>query len=218
MIWLRPILVAALGAGGVALARNNPTDGPAIVGVAAGVALVAALLRERGAAVATLGVGAAAAFVSPDGLGPLLVATGVVLTLDAAAVDARLAEWRHVIDAVVALPALAGLAGSVAAQPSHRGVALGIATAAVIVCSAVRGPTSRGNSVLAMFGVAAACVITLAPDRIGAFDDLPVATVQAARSVAAGLAVFALVVVAGALPRGAGGRYLGAAAPEPPHR
>ncbi len=211
MIWVRPYVVAGLGAAGVAIARHNPTHGPTIVGVAAAVALLAVLLRERGAALAALGVGAAAAFVSADGLGALLVTSGVVLSLDIAAADQRLVEWRHVIDAVIALPGLAGIAGSVAAQPSQRAVVLGVVTAAVIAVSVWRGRASTGNSILAVLGVVAAFVVTLAPDRIRAFDDLPVATVQAARSVAAGLAVFALVAVLAALPLGKSGRYFGAA-------
>jgi hypothetical protein len=201
VIWLRPYVVAGLGAGGVAVARHNPENGPVILGVAAAVAILAVLLRERGAALAALGVGASAAFVSPDGLGALLVASGVVLTFDVAAADARLIEWRHVIDAVIALPGLAGIAGSVAAQPSHRAVALGVTAAVVVAGSAVRGRAGTGNSTLAVLGVVAAFVVTLAPDRIRAFDDLPVATVQAARSVAAGLAVFALAGVIAELPR-----------------
>lgn len=219
----RAVVVAALGALGVAAARHYLTQAPAIVGAAGAVAVVAVIVREQGAAVAALGVGAAAAFVSPDGLGPLLVVSGVVVACDVGAADRRLAPWRHVVDAVIVLPAFAGLAGTVAAQPSHRGVALGIASGVVVAGSAWFGRTGRvetqkareratTSSAVSVGGGLAAFVVTLAPDRLGALGDLPAPTVQAARSVTAGLAVFALVVVIAALRAERG------APPKPPRR
>ena len=201
---LRPALIAAGGAVGVAVARDNPTDGAAITVIAAVLAVVAAALRERGVAVAALGIGAAASFVTPDGIGPLLVVTGVVLSCDVAGVDRRLVQWRDVIDAAIALPALAGLAGTVAAQPSYRGVALGVAAAGAVTASAWRGARVRtgGPGDLAVLpGVAllAAFLLTLAPQRIDAFGRLPLATEQAANSLAAGFAVFVLIVALGAV-------------------
>ena len=199
---LRPALVGLLGALGVTIARHNLTDGPLIVGVAAALAAGCVLLRERGAAVAALGIGAAGAFGAPDGLGPLLVATGAVLACDPASVDRRLAPWRDVLEAGISVPALAGLAGTVAAQPSVRGVALGAAAAAAVVATAWRGTTgskAAGLLLVPGIGCAAAFAVALAPDRIEAFGDLPAATVQGARSIAAGLAVFALVLLVGAV-------------------
>jgi hypothetical protein len=206
VIWLRPFVVAALGAGGVAIARHNPTPAPAIVGVAAALALVAVLFRERGGAVAALGVGAAAAFVSPDGLGPLLVATGVVLACGIAEADAPLARWRDEIDALVALPALAGLAATVAAQPSNRGLVVAVTAAAAVAGSAWRG-RADGDATLATVGGLAAFVLMIAPDQLDFFGDLPPATAHGARSVASGLAVFALVAVISELPSRPRGSY-----------
>jgi hypothetical protein len=194
------VSVGALGALGVTIARHNLEQGPLIVGIAAALALAAALARERGAAVAALGVGAAGAFAGPDAIGPLLVAVGVAIACDVAAVDRRLGPWHDVIDATVALPALAGLAATVAAQPSHRGVVLGAAAGAALLCSAWRGvarqPQPRSVMVEPAIGLAAAFVLALAPERVDAFGELPSATVQSARSVAAGVAVFALVALA----------------------
>jgi hypothetical protein len=120
-----------------------------------------------------------------------------VIACDVAAVDRRLDAWHDVIDATIALPALAGLAGAIAAQPSLRGVTLGVAAAAVVTGTAWRGaarqPAPAGLMVEPGVGFLAAFVVALAPDRVAALGDLPAATIQASRSVAAGLAVFALV-------------------------
>jgi hypothetical protein len=200
---LRPVAVGVLGAAGVALARHNLERGPAIVGIAAGVALLCVLTRERGAAVAAIGIGAAGAFAAPDGIGPLLVAAGIVIACDVAAVDRRLDAWHDVLDAAIALPGLAGLAGTVAAQPSHRGVALGVAAGVAVLGTAWRGvarqPAPHGLMLEPAVGLLAACVVALAPERIAALGDLPSATVQASRSIAAGFAVFALVAAVDAI-------------------
>ncbi|HUR78879.1 MAG TPA: hypothetical protein VMZ22_13100 [Acidimicrobiales bacterium] len=197
---LRPVLIAALGALGVTIARHNLTDGPLIVGVAAALAVSCAFFGERGAALGALGIGAAGAFAAPDGIGPLLVLTGVVVACDAAAVDRRLATWRDVIDAAIALPALAGLAGTVAAQPSARAMALGAASAVVVgVAVWRRRPATRAAGLLVMpgLGCLGAFVVALAPDQLSALGDLPTATVQGARSLAAGFAVFVLALLVG---------------------
>jgi hypothetical protein len=196
---LRPVGVGLVGAAGVAVARQNLEQGPVIIGIAVVLALACVYARERGGAVAALGVGAAGAFAAPDGLGPLLVVAGVVIACDVAAVDRRLTGWHDVIDAAIALPALAGLAGTVAAQPSQRGVVLGAAAGVAVLGSAWRGvsrqPAPHGLMLEPGVGLLAAFVIALAPERVAAFGDIPSATVQAARSVAAGLAVFALVAL-----------------------
>jgi hypothetical protein len=113
-------------------------------------------------------------------------------------VDPHLARWRYVIDGVVCVPALGGLAATIAAQPSHRAVALGVVTAGAILITMWRNRafvTARAVSPASYVAAAAALVVVLAPDRITALGDLPPATVTAARSVAAGLAVFVLAVV-----------------------
>jgi hypothetical protein len=198
---LRPIVAGVVGAVGVAIARHNLTQGPLFVAVAAALVVVCLVAHERGGALAALGIGAAGAFSAPAGLGPLLVAAGVVVACDVAGVDRGLGEWRDVIDATIALPALAGLAGTVAAQPSHRGVALGVVAAAALVVAALRPPTRQSRSsdvaVLSGIGLLGAFLILFAPDRVDAFGDLPTASVQGARSAATGFAVFALALVIG---------------------
>lgn len=200
---LLPLLAAVVASAGVSLARHNPDKGAGIVAVAVTVAVVAALLGERGVALAAIGVGAAASFPAPDGIGPLLVLTGVVLTGDVGKVDRRLARWRYVVDGVVSVPALAGLAATIAAQPSQRAVALGAAAAAGIAVTMWRNRSfvapRLAVSPVSYLAALAAVAVVLAPDRLHALGDLPAATITAARSVAAGLAVFALAVVADAL-------------------
>jgi hypothetical protein len=203
--FLRAALVAAIGAVGVTVGRHNLEHGPVVVAVA--VVLVAACVarRERGGAIGALGIGAAGAFASPEGLGPLLVLAGVVVACDVPLLDPRLAPWRDVIDGAVALPALAGLAGTVAAQPSHRGVVLGVAAGAAVVTSAWRGGGElryvRGLPVVSGLGLLGAFAVALAPDRVTALGDLPAASVDAARSVAAGFALFTFVLVVLGVPR-----------------
>ncbi|MBA2610204.1 MAG: hypothetical protein H0U92_14805, partial [Actinobacteria bacterium] len=103
---VRPGLIGGLGAVGVEFARHHTSNAPAVVFAAVTVVMVGAALRERGWAVAALGVGATAAFATPSGMGPLLVATGVVMGARPALVDTRIAQWPEIIDAVVALPAV----------------------------------------------------------------------------------------------------------------
>jgi len=197
---LVPLVVAVVASAGVAIARHNPEKGAGIVAVAATVAVIAAVFGERGAALAAVGVGAAASFAVPNGIGPLLVLTGVVVSGDIGTIDRHVVRWRYVIDGLVALPALAGLAGTIAAQPSHRAVALGAATAAAIAVTMWRNRslvTARyAVSPVSYLAAPAAVLVVLAPDRLTALGDLPAASVTAARSVAAGLAVFVLAVVA----------------------
>ena len=194
-----PLIVAVVASAGVGMARHNPDRGAGIVAVSVGVALACALVGERGAALAAIGVGAAASFPAPDGLGPLLVLTGVVVTGDIGLVARPLARWRYLVDALVCLPALGGLAGTIAAQPSQRGVALGAAAAGAIAITLWRnraGVTARASgSPVSYLAAAAATVVMLVPDRVTALGDLPVASVTAARSVAAALAVFVLAVL-----------------------
>jgi hypothetical protein len=200
---LLPLVVAVVASAGIALARHNPDQGAGIVAVAAVVALVCAVLGERGAAIAAIGVGAAASFPAPDGLGPLLAVTGVVITGDIGLVDRHLVRWRYLIDALVCLPALGGLAGTIAAQPSQRAVALGAASGLAIAVTLWRNRTVKrprfAASPISYIAALAAIVVVLAPDRLTGLGDLPPATITAARSLAAGLAVFALVVVADVL-------------------
>jgi hypothetical protein len=197
---LLPLVVAVVASAGVSLARHNPDKGAAIVAIAVGVALVAAVFGERGAALAAIGVGAAASFAAPDGIGPLLVVTGVIVAGDIGTISRASVRWRYVIDAVVCLPALAGLAGTIGAQPSQRAVALGASAAAGIAITMWRNRSFVGARVavspVSYLAAVAALVVVLAPDRLPNLGDLPAATVTAARSVAAGLAVFALAVVA----------------------
>jgi hypothetical protein len=196
---LLPLVVAVVASAGVSLARHNPDKGPAIVAIAATFAVLAAVVGERGAALAAIGVGAAASFAAPNGVGPLLVLTGVVVTGDIGTVDRRLARWRYVVDGIVSLPALAGFAGTLAAQPSHRAVALAASAAAAIGITMWRNRafvTARyATSPVSYLAALAAVAVVLAPDRLHPLGDLAPASVAAARSVAAGLAVFALAVM-----------------------
>lgn len=196
---LLPLVVAVVASAGVSVARHNPDKGPGIVAVAAAVAVIAAVFGERGAALAAIGVGAAASFAAPDGVGPLLVLTGVVVTGDVGTVDRRLVRWRYVIDALISVPALAGFAATIAAQPSHRAVALGAAAAAAIAITMWRNrwrvKVRDAVSPVSYLAALAAVVVVLVPDRLTTLGDLAPASVTAARSVAAGLAVFVLAVV-----------------------
>jgi hypothetical protein len=200
---LLPLVVAVIASAGVSLARHNPDMGAGIVAVVATVAVACALIGERGAALAAIGVGAAASFPVPGGLAPLLVLTGVIVTGDIGLVDRRVARWRYVLDAIVSLPALGGLAATIAAQPSHRAVALGGAAAAGVGITLWRNRTTStaryAGSPVSFLAAAAAVVVVLVPDRLRALGAMPPATVTAARSVAAGLAVFVLALVVDAL-------------------
>jgi hypothetical protein len=200
---LRPLAAGVIGAVGVAIARDDLTRGPWFVAAAAVLVLLCVLVRERGVALAALGIGAAGAFGTPDGLGPLFVVAGVVVACEVAAIDGRLGEWRDVIDAAIALPALAGLAATVAAQPSQRGIVLGAVAAAAVGGAALRPPSARPRSgdllLLSAFGALGAFVVALGPDRVPALGDVPTATAQAARSLSYAFAVFVLVQLVGAL-------------------
>lgn len=196
---MQAVLVGALGTLGVAFAHRNADSAPAIVAVTSAVAVAAALLRLRGLSVGALGVGAAAAFVSPDGLGPLLVVTGSLVACDVGRGDLRLAPWRDAIDGLIALPAFAGLAATAAAQPSARGMVVAVAAGLAVVLVVWRGPHPITDSVLApvvsTLGALGAAAVAIAPERLTRLGELPTATVQAGRSVAAGVALFGLVVV-----------------------
>ncbi|HVV35067.1 MAG TPA: hypothetical protein VHC63_00575 [Acidimicrobiales bacterium] len=200
---LLPLVVGAAGSAGVAVAHHNPDKGPAVVAVASLVAVVAAVFDERGVAVAALGVGAAGAFPVPAGLAPLLVATGTIVSTEIGLVARGLARWRVLLDALVCVPAAAGLAGTVAAQPSERGEVLAGAAVVALAATLWRNRTVplvvTAGSPVAYLGAVAAVALALAPDRIHALGDLPPATITAARSLAAGLGVFVLAVVADVL-------------------
>jgi hypothetical protein len=195
-----PVIVGGLGALGVAFARSLTSDAPAIVGIAAAVAVAAGALRVPSLGVAALGVGAAAAFVSPDGLAPLLVATGTVLACDVASADVRLSAWGDVVDGCIAVPALAGLAATAAAQPSQRAVVIAAAAGAAVLLSVWRAGSAerwrRASSLLVpSLGAVSGVAVAFAPDRLPHLGELPAATVAASRSLASGLAAFAIVVL-----------------------
>jgi hypothetical protein len=200
---LSPLIVAVIASGAVSFAHNNPDSGAGTVAVAVVVALIAAVFGERGAAIAAIGVGAAASFPEPNGLGPRLVLTGVGVAGEIGTIDRRVVRWRYVIDALVSLPALAGLAGTIAAQPSQRAVALGVATAAATAVTMWRNRSfvvrRYAVSPVAYAAAAGAVAVMLVPDRLSALGDVPRATITAAHSVAAALGVFVLAVVADVL-------------------
>lgn len=203
---LSPVAAAVAGGFGVWAARDNVDAAPAVVGAAILLALVAAFFRERGVALCAVGVGAAAAFVSPAGLGPLLVVAGVCIAAQPAAVDRRVARVPELVDGLVALPGLAGLAGVVAAQPSARGLALGAGTGAVAVLSWWRGPRHRvhepeGETVVAYLGAVVATLLVFAPELFDVLGVLPAQTRTTGRGLAAAFAVFALTAVAPAFRR-----------------
>jgi len=189
--------VGGLGALGIVVARDSVNNAPVVVGLAVAAAVIGVALRERGFAVAALGVAATAAFATPAGLGPMLVATGAVIGARPELVDRRVAEWPEIVHAAIALPGLAGLAGVVAAQPSQRGVVVGAAAGVLAVATWWRGPrhaslSSTRPSVAAFLGLPAAAGITLAPDRLDALGALPAATINAGRGAAAAVGVFAV--------------------------
>jgi hypothetical protein len=197
--FVRPAAVAGLGAAGVTVARHNTEHAPVVVFGAVAAVVIATALRERGAAVAALGAAATAAFTTPSGLGPLLVATGVVIAARPALVNRRVAQWPEIVDAVIALPAAAGLAGVAAAQPSERGGVVAAAAGLFLLTTWWRGPRHDARpprvALASYAGAIGAIVVTLAPDRVDALGPLPAATVTAERGVAAGLGVFAVVWV-----------------------
>ncbi len=214
-----PVAAGGLGAIGVWAARNNPDAAPGIVFAALVVAVACSVLHQRGLAVAALGVGAAAAFPSPAGLGPLMVATGAVIATEPTAIDLRLARWPEVIDGLIALPALAGLASVVAAQPSERGLAVGIGTGVLTAVSWWRGPRHGvyepiDETVVAYLGVVGGSMLAFAPSLFSVFGVLPGASVQAGQGLAAALAVFVLALVV----RQLGALRTNAPAPTAAHR
>lgn len=195
-----PLLAGVGGGVGIWAARSNPDGAPAIVALALAVALGQVFLRQRGIAVAALGVAAAAAFTSPAGLGPLLVATGVIVAALPSAIDPRIARWPELVDALICLPAIAGLASVVAAQPSERGVAVGAGTAAVAVLTWWRGPRHtlgepEHETVVAYLGAVGALMLIGIPELFDVLGVLPDATITAGRGLATAAAVFALVLL-----------------------
>ncbi|MDP1794634.1 MAG: hypothetical protein Q8K63_10920 [Acidimicrobiales bacterium] len=195
-----PVLAGVGGGVGVWAGRQNVDAAPAIVGATLLVAAAAVLLRQRGIAIAALGVGAAAAFASPAGLGPLLVATGVIVAAVPAAIDRRLARWPELFDGLVCVPGFAGLASVVAAQPSERGVALGAGAGALALLSWWRGPR-RGvaepehESVVSYLGATGAVLLIGAPELFDVLGVLPDTTTTTGRGLAAAIAVFAVALV-----------------------
>ncbi|MEY2399541.1 MAG: hypothetical protein QOJ00_2715 [Actinomycetota bacterium] len=195
-----PVAVGAAGALGVAVARHNAAHAPVVVGIALAFAVAAAALRQRGAALAALGVASCAAFATPEGLGPLLVACGAVIAARPSSADRRVAAWPEVVDALVALPGVAGLAGVVAAEPSERAGVIAAASVMVLVGSWWRGPRHDAVAVTrptpaAYLAVVAAVALVLAPEHLGRLGAMPAATRTAGRGAAAGLAVVAVVCV-----------------------
>lgn len=198
----RPVLVGLAGWVGVVIARHYVLHAPWVVGGSLAAATAAVALRERGAALAAIGVATAAAFTTTAGLGPLLVVTGVVLASAPAAADRRLIAWSDAVDGLIALPALAGLATAVAAAPSQRATVVGAATAVAVAASRFRParvpPHPATASVLGLvLGVSLAAA---APwwTRLG---ELPGSTRPTGTGVSAAFAVFAVVAVAQHLPR-----------------
>ena len=196
-----PVVAGALGAAGVWAARNNVDAAPLVVFVALAVAAACVVLRQRGLAITALGVGTAAAFPSPSGLGPLLVVTGVIIATQPSAIDRRFARWPELIDALIALPALAGLANVVSAQPSERGLAVGVGAGALAILSWWRGPRHGvheplDETVTAYVGAVGGLLLAFAPSLFSVLGVLPEATTQAGEGLAAGLAVFVLLLVA----------------------
>lgn len=195
--FVRPVVVGGVGVLGVIVARHNTEHAPVVVFVAVAAVVVATVLRERGLAVAALGVGATAAFVVPAGLGPLLVAAGIVISARPALVERRLAHWPEVVDALVGLPALAGIASAAASQPSTRGAYVAGATGVLVVGTWWRGPRhGHPPSVptwASYLGAVAAIALVLAPERLTFLGALPGAVATTGRGLAAALAVFGLV-------------------------
>ena len=197
---LAPIAAAVLGGAGVWAARNNIDGAPTVVFVALAVAVGCVVLRQRGLAVAALGVGAAAAFPTPPGLGPLLVATGTIIASQPAASDSRLSRWPEVLDALVAVPALAGLASVASAQPGERGLAVGVGAGVLGAVSWWRGPRHGVHepdheTVVSYLGLIGVALMAFAPELFAVLGVLPDASITAGRGLAAGLAVFVLTLV-----------------------
>lgn len=198
---LAPVAAGGLGAIGVWVARENIDGAPVVVFVALAVAVACVAFRQRGPALAALGVGASAAFATPAGLGPLLVATGCVIAAQPSAIDARLSRWPELFDALIAVPAVAGLASVVAAQPSERGLAVGAGAGALAVVSWWRGPRHGEHepdheTVVSYLGAVGAVLMAFAPELFEILGVLPDATITAGRGLAAGLAVFTITLVA----------------------
>ena len=194
---MRPAIVAFLGVIGVSIARDNVDNAPAVVCACVVMVAVATAYRERGLAVAALGVGATAAFVTPAGLGPLLVATGVVIAGHPSTVDRRLAPWPEVVDGLIAVPAFAGLAAVAAAQPSERGIAVAAAAALFVVGTWWRGPRHRvgrphADTVASYLSAVAGVVFVVAADKLTFLGTMPPAVATACRGLASGLAIVAI--------------------------
>lgn len=211
---IRPFLVALAGWVGVAVARDNIDNAPSIVCVAICALLVATYFQERGAAVAALGVGATAAFATPAGLGPLLVATGVVLAAHPSTVDRRLARWPEIVDALIAAPALAGFASIAAAQPSQRGAAISAAAVALLVGTWWRGPRNdfgrtHRDAVASYLGALFGAALILIPGQFDVLGTLPSATVTAGQGLTAALAVFGIACLVQELREERPARYHG---------
>lgn len=192
---IRPGLVALAGVIGITVARDNVDNAPLVLCVVLAAAMVATFFRERGAAVAAIGVAATAAFATPAGLGPLLVATGVVLAAHPATVDRRLAAWPEIVDGLLAVPGFAGLASVAAAQPSQRGAVLAAASLVFLVGTWWRGPRhadtyGHRDSVASYLGALGGVALLLGAEQFDFLGDLPSAVTTAGRGLAAGLAVF----------------------------
>ena len=192
----RPVVVGLAGWAGIVAARHNALHAPAVVGVAIAIAALAVVVRERGAAVAAIGAAAAAAFATPAGLGPLRVVVGVAIATRPTFVDARFAVWSDVVDGLIALPAFAGLATSVASEPSQRGAVVAAATALAIVGTRLRPPTRPARaSPVSFVGLAAGASLAFAPQLWLRLGELPEATRAAGRGLAAAFGVFVVVAV-----------------------
>ncbi len=199
-----PLVAGVVGGLGVWGARVAVDAAPAVVFAALALSVVAVVLRERGVALAVLGVGAASGFATPAGLGPILVAAGVLIAARPASVDPRVAPWPEIVDGLIALPALAGLASVVAAQPSERGLTLGAGAGVLAVLSWWRGPRHGEHepdhaTVIAYMGAVGGVMATCAPELFGVLGVLPDATVTAGHGLVTALAVFAIALVLGQL-------------------
>ncbi len=195
-----PLLTGLGGGLGVWAARENLDSAPTIVATALVLALVSVWFRQRGVALAALGVAATASFVSPAGLGPLLVATGVIVAASPAAIDRRIARWPELVDGLICVPALAGLASVVAGQPSVRGVAVGAGAGALAVLSWWRGPRHgvaepQTETVAGYLGATGALMLVGAGGLFDVLGVMPDATKTSGRGLVAALAVFVLALV-----------------------
>ena len=177
------------------VARQNDLRAPTVVGVVLLLAAAAVVAHERGAALAAIGVAATAAFGAPAGLGPLLVVVALAVSCRPGALDPRLAPWADVVDAVIALPALAGLAAVVASEPSVRGVAVGVGAAAVVIITWLRPPHDVAGRPASGVGLVLGVPLALAPQLWDWLGALPRPTTVSGRGAAAGFGVFAVVAV-----------------------